>query len=71
MSTLILPSQKKDLFYAFVNFALSIYTDPILHNSEIQYLKAIALDRCYNPSIADKAIFKFQIPRLSHPFILI
>ena len=54
-------------FYTFVNRALNICSDPISFNSEIQYLKVIALDRGYNPSIVDKALFKLQNPRLSHP----
>ena len=37
-------------------------------NSEIQYLKAILLDRGYNPSIVDKALFKFHPPH-SNPNI--
>ena len=53
-------------FYTFVNRALNICSDPISFNSEIQYLKAIALDRGYNPSIVDKALFKLQNPRTSH-----
>ena len=59
------PSQKMAVFYTFVNSALNICPDPISFNSEIQYLKAIALDRGYNPSIVDKALFKLQNPRTS------
>ena len=51
------PSQKMAAFYTFVNRALNICSDPISFNSEIQYLKVIALDRGYNPSIVDKALF--------------
>ena len=60
-------SQKMAVFYSFVNRALNIYSDLISFNSEIQYLNAIALDRSYNPSIVDKALFKLQNPRMSHP----
>ena len=49
-------------FYSFVNRALNICSDLISFNSEIQYLKAIALDRGFNPSIVDKALFKSQNP---------
>ena len=45
-------------FYTFVNQALNICSDPLSFNSEIQYLTAIALDRGYNLSIVDKALFK-------------
>ena len=38
------PSQKMAAFYTFVNRALNICSDPISFNSEIQYLKSIALD---------------------------
>ena len=44
--------------YTSVNRALNISSGSISFKSEIQYLKAIALDRCYNPSIVDKALFK-------------
>ena len=52
--------------YAFVNRALNTRSDSILLNSEIQYLKAVSLDRGYNPSIVNKAHFKVQNPHLSH-----
>ena len=60
----------RSTFYTVVNRSFNICSGPISFNTEIQYVKAIALDRGYNLSTADKAIFKFQIPRLSHPFIL-
>ena len=62
-----LPRQKMATFYTFVNRALNICSNPISFNSEIQYLKAIAFVRDYNPSIVDKALFKLQNPRLLHP----
>ena len=55
------------VFYTFVNRALNTCSDPISFNNEIQYLKAIALDRGYNPSTVDKALFKLQNPYTSHP----
>ena len=57
---------KKVFFYFFVNRTLNICLDSISFNNEIQYLKAIALDRGYNLSIVDKALFKLQNPRTSH-----
>ena len=60
-------SQKMAVFYTFVNRALNICSDPVSFNSEIQYLKPIAFDRGYNPSIVDKAHFKLQNHRISHP----
>ena len=62
------PSQKMAAFYTFVNLTLKICSDPISFNSEIQYLKTIALERDYNPSIINKDLFKLQNPCLSHPF---
>ena len=55
-------SQKMATFYTFVDRAFNICSDPISFNSKIQYLKAIALDRDYNPSIVDKTLFKLQNP---------
>ena len=46
-------------FNIFVNRDLNFVSDLILFNSEIQYLKEIALDRGYNSSIVDKAFFFF------------
>ena len=43
------PSKKMAAFHTYVNIALKICSDPISINSEIQYLRAIALDRGYNP----------------------
>lgn len=37
------------------------------HKSEIQDLKAIAIDRDYNPSIIDAVLFKLQHPCSVHP----
>ena len=54
-------------FFAYLNRVLNNCPDPISFNSEIQYLKAIALNRGCNPSIVDKALFKIQNPRTSHP----
>ena len=54
-------------FYTFVNHALNICSDPISFNNEIQYLNTIALDKGYNPSIINKALFKLQNPRISQP----
>ena len=56
----------KNAFYTFVNRIFNICSDAISFNSEIQYLKAIALHRGYNPSIVYKALFKLQNPRISH-----
>ena len=39
------PSQKMAAFYTFNKSTLNICFNPISFNSEIQYLKAIALDR--------------------------
>ena len=53
----------------FINHALNTCSEPISLNSEIQYLKAIAVDRGYNPSIVNKALFKLQnscLPLSSH-----
>ena len=61
------PCQRMAAFYTFVNHVLNICSDTILFNIEIQYLKAIALDRAYNPSIVDKVLFKLRNPRLLHP----
>ena len=41
-------SQKMAAFYTFVNHSLNICSNPTLFNIEIQYLKAISLDRGYN-----------------------
>ena len=54
-------------FYAFINHILNISSDEMSFNTEIQYVNAIALDRGYNPSIVDKALFKLQNPCISHP----
>ena len=53
--------------FTFLNRALNLCLERILFISEIQYLKAIALDRGYNPSIVDKALFKLQNLRLLYP----
>ena len=51
----------------FYKSRLKYFLDHVSFNSEIQYLKAIALDRGNNPSIVDKSLFKLKIPRLSNP----
>ena len=61
------PCQKMASFYSFVNCDLNVCSDPISFNGEIQYIKAIAFDRGYNPSVVDKAFFKLQNPCVSHP----
>ena len=62
------PSQKMVAFNTFVSCCtLNICSDPISFNSEIKYLKKFALDRDYNPSIVDKALFKLQNLCISHP----
>lgn len=48
-------------FYNF-NHAILVCFDFHSLNSDIQYLKAIAIDRDYNPPIIDIAIFKLQHP---------
>ena len=59
--------EKMTAFYAFVNRALNICSDPVSFHNEIQYLKAIALDRSYNLLIVDKAFLQLKNPCLSHP----
>ena len=67
VQTLSPPSQKMAVFYTFVNRASNTGSDPTSFNSEIQYLKPIALDRGYDSSIVDKALFKLQNPRIFYP----
>ena len=61
-------SQKIAAFYTYINLVLNIFLDSISFSTDIQYLKVVVLDRVYNPSIVDEALFKLQNLRLSHPF---
>lgn len=50
----------------FINRTIHFCSYSYTLKSEIQYLKATAIDRDCNPSITDTALFKLQLSRFSH-----
>lgn len=58
------PKQKLAAFYSYVHRALNICSDSSLLTTEINFIKAIALDRGYHPSIIDKILLKLSTHRL-------
>lgn len=53
-------------FYTIVTTKLHLCSDIHSLNSEIQFLKAIAIDIGYNPSIIDTTLFKLLHPQSSN-----
>lgn len=58
--------QKMTAFYNLLNCVLNLCSDSHWLNSELQYLKAVAIDRGYDPSIVHSALFKLQHPPCSN-----
>ena len=57
------PNQKIAAFNSFVFRALNICSNKILLEKEINYIKAIAIDRGYSTKVIDHIIRKFSKPR--------
>ena len=57
--------QRVSAFYTYANRALRICPDYSSLNSETNFLKYLALSRGYNPSIIDRAVWKFGKSRVS------
>lgn len=51
---------KKVALHIFINCAMHVFSDNHALNSEIQYLKAIPINRGYNSSIIDVILFKLK-----------
>lgn len=63
------PRSKIIAFYTYVNRVINICSNQATFNSELQYDKAVVIDRGCNPSIIDKAFTKLS--QISLKIILI
>ena len=61
------PKQKFAAFNTYVHRAIKICSNQDLLNAELNYLRAVAIDRGFSPKIVDRAVTKFSTPRDRKP----